>query len=242
MTPPTSPLDPATLQKLVRLGRDAALGAWVGPLAHELNSPLTTILIFSETLSRELAPDAERREDAMEIHRAGLRCRDLVQAVLRVARRPRSEAPHAVDLGRLVREVGPLVAHRLSVAGLALRLELEEGLPPALGGTAELEQVLLHLLDNAVRACDRGAKVTIRCRLVSSKDRLELSGEDTGCGMSETQLARAREPFFSEWPDGGAGLGLACCDLLVTGHGGSFSLDSRPGEGTRVQLRLPLER
>jgi signal transduction histidine kinase len=142
-----------------------------------------------------------------------------------------------VDLGRAVRQTVALIAPR-TPAGVRVTLAVADVEPfPARAG--ELEQVLLNLVDNAVRAV--GSHGTVHVELRTQDRELELSVSDDGPGMPGDVKARAFEPFFTtRAPGEGSGLGLAIVASIVRAHHGTVTLDSEPGHGARFVIRLPL--
>jgi signal transduction histidine kinase len=133
--------------------------------------------------------------------------------------------------------------------GVRLEFEAPEELPRVLADGDQLQQVILNLLGNALRATPRGGRV--RLSLAPSHFRLPGSSterasvslvvEDTGVGMTEEVLAKVFEPFFTAWGDAsGTGLGLAVVKSIVAEHGGTLAVDSRKDEGTRFTVHLPV--
>ncbi len=217
----------------------AALGNLAGAVAHELNSPMTSIMVFSESLARKTAEGSELNDNALEINEAARRCRRLIQGLLRFARRPRSGAMTPLSLGQVFDETRPLLEHRLDIAQVALKDELPFDLPRVRGQLADVEHVLVDLLVNALEACKAEDSITVSAAVVG--DQVELVVEDTGQGMDEQVLAQAFEPFFTTKSDGrGTGLGLTTSEALITQMGGEIKLTSTVDEGTRVAVRLPI--
>ena len=113
-------------------------------------------------------------------------------------------------------------------------------LPAITADPAQLKQILVNLVVNAVQAMPQGGKLTIGTRAIDSV--VELSVEDTGSGMSEEVLEKIFLPFFTTKDvNEGTGLGLAVVHGIVTAHGGSIDVKSRLGDGARFEVRLPLE-
>jgi signal transduction histidine kinase len=141
-----------------------------------------------------------------------------------------------IDLGRAVRQTVAVFAPRLP-EGVCLEVLACE-LPPFRARAGELEQVLLSLVDNAVRAVGARGTVRISGRLLDGH--VELAVEDDGPGLSEAVKARVFEPFFTtRAPGEGSGLGLAIVASIVRAHGGVVAVESEPGRGARFSVRLP---
>jgi CheY-like chemotaxis protein len=171
------------------------------------------------------------------ILRAGNRGRDMVKGLTNFARKDlRSAEP--VDLNQVVREEASLLEHTLRQK-IGLRVELASGLPRVLGEPGNIGSALMNLCVNAVDAMEGGGTLTLRTRSLDP-DWVELQVEDTGDGMPADVLARALEPFYTTKPMGkGTGLGLAMVHGTVKSHGGTLELQSTPGQGTRIVMRLP---
>jgi len=146
--------------------------------------------------------------------------------------------------------------------GIHIGRHLEPDLPDAPVGPAELEQLLVNLVQNSLDACGRGDLIRIEVRVHPHEERKEaatsseprsLGGDtpksalvlvvsDTGCGIPSETLGRIFDPFFTTKPVGqGTGLGLSVCHGIVRSVGGSIEVESAPGQGTRVIILLPLE-
>lgn len=223
------------------LERQNAVSRVVAGVAHEFNNLLTPILMGAEAL-REQARDAGQREMLASMAAGAERGARLVADLMShiqnqflrletVALRPLV----AATLARFGADLPP---------GIAVALEAEDGLPPVSADRRQLELALMHLLENAKTAMPRGGIITVRlARPADAPDRgqVVLAVEDDGCGMTPEVLAKAREPFFStaanrERP----GLGLAMVSGFLGQIGGTFAIESTPGLGTRVELRLPV--
>lgn len=142
-----------------------------------------------------------------------------------------------VDLGLVIAQTRSLFAARL-VPGVAIEADVAP-VPPLRARSGQLEQVLVNLVDNALRAV--GPTGTIRIRLSRDGDAAVLAVADDGCGMTEDQRSHACEPFFTTRAAGeGAGLGLAIVASIVAAHGGELAVDSAPDRGTTVTARFPI--
>ncbi|NTW85145.1 MAG: PAS domain S-box protein [Holophagaceae bacterium] len=214
-----------------------SLGSLAGGVAHDMNNVLAAIQAVSETLHLTHGADPSLLRFLEIIDRASARGRDLVKGLTNFARKDLRE-PKPLDLNALVREESELL-HRITLQKVEVVLGLEEGLPWVLGEWGPLTSALMNLCVNAVDAMPTGGTLTLRTRGLAGAQ-VELVVQDTGTGMTPEVLARAMEPFFTTKPIGkGTGLGLAMAYATVKAHGGTLSVHSEPGQGTRVTLRLP---
>ncbi len=233
----------------------ATIGLLAAGVAHEINNPLTAVSGFAEGLRRRMSkldqclddsPAAsELREDFREYVETILeecnRCRDIVGSLLTFSPRQRAEfAP--VDLNRMVADVLRLLQHQLKRKPEDLiRLELEPSLPLARGVGAELKQVVLNLVLNALDAVAEGGDIAIRTRVEDEKWLL-LSVSDTGEGIEPEHLGKLFEPFFTTKPVGrGIGIGLSTCYNIIRQHDGDIDVTSEVGKGSRFTVKLPLK-
>jgi signal transduction histidine kinase len=226
--------------------RLAALGTLAAGVAHEINNPLTYVLINLERAQRELA--ARAGEPGIEDVRTMLA--DALEGVERIRGVTHSirefstvddAAGAPIDVGEVVESVLRLVA-----SDLAQRARLEKDLrrtPEVIATRARLGQVVLNLLLNAIQAlpADRDASqnlVRVETRLAG--DQVVIEVRDNGAGIPDGLHGRIFEPFFSTKPmGGGAGLGLSICHGIVRSLGGAITFESRAGSGTTFQVALP---
>src|SRR5918997_431702 len=204
--------------------------------AHELKTPITTILGASELLLTESEDDPEVRHRFLNhILSEARRMQRLSETLLRLARTGadlRDPEIVVVDLDGAAREAGERMEPLAESAGLDLRVEGRGGRVRA--DHEWLEQALLVVLGNAVQHSERGGRVRLRVEGGA------VTVEDEGMGINPSDLPYVFERFYrGKRSSGGFGLGLAICKDLVERMGGSISLRSKEGVGTRVEIRLP---
>ncbi len=214
--------------------RLASIGRLGAGVAHEIGNPLAGLLMVAQNLARESEP-VDLQERLQSIVEQGRRIDDIVKALVTFSRREQQgvRQPKLVMLDGVVRDAVALVSmtkHR------KVEVALEEGLLVS-GVTGELIQVLVNLLSNAADASPVESVINVTGRF-DGEVVLEIS--DAGVGMSAEVQAKLFEPFFTtKDPGQGTGLGMSIVYSLVTAHGGRISVDSAPGQGTRVTLRFP---
>lgn len=226
--------------KLAQTERLAAVGELAAGIAHEVNNPLGSILIYAHLLCEDLAGDAERRADAELILREANRCRAIVGGLLDFARQSKVErAP--VDLRELAEEAARNVAVQVDDPRLEVRVEAPAALPPAQVDRDQLLQVLLNLVRNAADAMPAGGTVTLRLGHAAERGEHVIEVSDTGPGIPAEHMDRLFSPFFTTKPVGrGTGLGLPICYGIVKMHRGSISARNRaPERGAAFEVRLP---
>ncbi|HYX11457.1 MAG TPA: ATP-binding protein, partial [Candidatus Acidoferrum sp.] len=227
-------------RRMIQASRSAAVGDLAAGVAHEVNNPLTGVLGFAELLIDGMTEDDPLRADVAVIRDEALRARDIVRA-LRDFASPRPPALAETDLSALVHQTVDLVRYSIERRGITIDEDLET-LPPVLIDGSAIQQAILNVLTNARQAVDDGGRLEIAVR-ADGPGRL-ISITDDGIGMDAATAQLAFDPFFSGRDDAGdiepaAGLGLSVSNGLIESHGGSISIQSRPGHGTTVKIHLP---
>jgi two-component system, OmpR family, sensor kinase len=216
---------------------------FVGDASHELRAPLTAIQANLELLERRPdMPAAERREAVAEASREARRLTQLVADLLALARADAGVALRRapVELDRLLLDVLSEVRHLVRGQRLSVG-ELEPGV--VAGDENRLRQLLVILLDNALKYTPAGGEVVVG--LARTGGRAELTVSDTGVGIPPDELPRVFERFYRAdrartRDPGGTGLGLPIARWIVEQHGGVIALESEPGRGTTARVTLAL--
>lgn len=222
----------AALTDMTRLGSMAEMAA---AIAHEVNQPITGIVVNAGTCLRLLSDERLDLSGARNVTHRIQRDADRAAAVVRHLRAlfSRSEGVRdAVDLNDAIAEVVTLSRSRIRAARATLALELHAELPAALGDRVQLQQVVMNLLSNALDAMSGEPMprlLTIRTFLVQP-GRLRCEFEDNGPGISEVDQARIFEPFFTTKRHG-MGIGLSICSNILRSHGGELAV---AGNGSRA--------
>jgi PAS domain S-box-containing protein len=225
--------------KLVQSAKMAAIGELAAGVAHEINTPLTSVLGFSELLLERADPDDQNRQRLEAVIRQAGRARDIVSNLLDFSRQTEFHRESA-DLNQLVRETLGLVRNQLQRSGVALKEHYGQGLPLLMLDTARMKQVFLNLFTNALDAMPNSGTLTIRSDQV--EDGVMVCVADTGQGISEEDQARIFEPFFTTKPVGqGTGLGLSVSLGIVQDHGGHIGVESCRDKGSTFTVWLPVD-
>jgi signal transduction histidine kinase/DNA-binding response OmpR family regulator len=224
------------LRRLLRSERLAAVGTMAAGLAHEVRNPLNSASLQLTLLERRLA----RLEGATEILPIAGVIKSEIDRLDRLVRdflafsQPRPLDVREVDVETLLSGLADLIAPVAEGGSVALATEVAPGLPAIAGDAERLHQVLLNLTRNAIEALHgRGGTLTLRAR--RAEDAVELDVEDDGPGFAEE--LPVFDAFFTT-KEQGTGLGLSLVHRIVTDHGGTIRVASRPGK-TCFTLRLP---
>jgi PAS domain S-box-containing protein len=223
-------------QQLRQAERLDSLGQLAGGIAHDFNNILAVISGYADVLADELA-DSPVASDVQAIVQAAARGSGLTRQLLIFSRLEPSRL-ETLDLNVVAADMQRLLGRTLG-EDIALRTELADDLPPITMDRSKLEQVLMNAVMNARAAMPNGGRLTIATSVEDGYVGLAIT--DTGSGMPPEVAARAFEPFFTTKGRGnGTGLGLATAYGVVTDAGGTITLESEPGHGTTVLVRLPI--
>jgi len=224
----------------------ASMGKMAAVVAHEVNNPLSGILTYAKLIRKWIASGQavhEKREEAMQclelIAAESRRCGDLIKNLLSLSRTaPMNVQP--TTLRAVIDRCLLLVRHQLELVGVELQLNLAEDLPVVHCDPAQIEQVLLALIMNAIDAMPRGGTLWIETRLSSAKTEIEIKVRDDGAGIAPDVLPHIFEPFLTTKESGrGVGLGLAISRGIVERHNGRIEVESELGRGTTFTITLP---
>jgi signal transduction histidine kinase len=229
--------------RLRRAENLASLTTLAAGVAHEIKNPLGAISIHLQ-LMRKALDKKEKQQDSEALidkyfsvlNEEVDRLNDIVIDFL-FAVRPMSLELCEGDLNALVAELGEFIRAELEQSNIRLLLELDGKLPPVLFDERYMKQVLLNLIKNAQAAMPNGGLLTIAT--LGSDSEVRISVCDTGTGISQENLKKIFEPYFTT-KGSGTGLGLTLVYKIVREHQGEMSVDSREGEGTDFEIILPV--
>ncbi|HVD12616.1 MAG TPA: GAF domain-containing sensor histidine kinase [Gaiellaceae bacterium] len=224
---------------------EAAKSDFIATVSHELRTPMTAVLGAAKTLLRDdIALSPERRQQLLEMIGAqGTRLTQITEEVLLANRLDRGDLRvdrERVDLAELVREAVEAMRERLPES-VSLSMSTN-GAAAALGDRGRIEQVLVNLIDNAIRYSPEGGEVVVRTAHSEASVRVEVA--DEGIGIPLAEQGSVFEKFYRGDPQhravpGGTGLGLYISRELVRRMGGTIGVRSRPGEGSTFFFELP---
>ena len=219
-------------EKMVLIGQIAA------SVAHELNTPLATILLRAQLIEQQAEEDSDL-SDLKVLEGEARRCRRIIDSLLGFSRRSEGVISRT-DLNSLIQESLSLVENDLALKGIKLETDYAENGTTVCVDSNQIQQVLLNLVANAADAMPDGGHLRIATRLESDRSSVEIQVTDSGCGMGEGVLNRVFDPFFTTKERGkGTGLGLAICQRIAEEYEGEIKIQSQPGQGTTVFVRLP---
>jgi two-component system, cell cycle sensor histidine kinase DivJ len=228
---------------------NAAKSRFLAVMSHELRTPLNAIIGFSDMLRNEseIRVDAARRQEyARLINESGYHLLAVVNDILDMSRLETGDfeiTSEPFRLGVVMAGCSELLALKAQQAGVTLTCIAPPALPDIVADKRAIKQILINLISNAIKFTDLGGTVTVGAD--QDGQHILLTVEDTGIGIAPDDLARLGNPFFQARgtyarKHDGTGLGLSIVKGLVKLHGGSIDIKSSPGEGTRIEVRLPI--
>ena len=233
-----------SLHEVAHLNRVAAMGELAASLAHELNQPLAAILSNAQAANRFLSresPDVARVRDCLtDIAADDKRAGEVIQRLRGLLRKGESLSS-LVDLNEVVSDAIRLVSNDAMLRQTSVKFEPLAGLPPVRGDRIQLYQVALNLLMNGLDAVAEkppGERWVLVRTAVADRGGVELTLEDSGKGIDESDLIRVFEPFFSTKPKG-LGMGLSISQSIVQAHGGHIAAENKARGGAIFRCVLP---
>jgi C4-dicarboxylate-specific signal transduction histidine kinase len=232
--------------QVIQTEKLASLGQIVAGVVHELNNPLTSIIAYSDYLTKKLTrgESGDLAEDAERVRRIG----EAAERILKFTRdlvaysRPSGDSRGPVQIDEVIERALVFCEHEFSDGNVRVDLDIAESLPVIVAITGQLTQVFVNLFTNAAHAmsADGGVlRVAVYTAELGESLRVEVS--DTGSGIPTEAMPQIFEPFFTTKTDGrGTGLGLSIVRGILDAHGGTIQVTSSPGEGTRFTLTLPV--
>lgn len=224
--------------QLAHADRLATIGLLAAGVAHELNEPLGGVLGFAQLVKKNPGVPESARQDIEKIEAASLHAREVIRSLVLFAREtPPSKT--SVNLNQVVEGGCNLFEGRCAKADIELVRSLSPNLPEIVADPAQMNQVFVNLVVNALQAMPKGGTLTIGTQVRGQHVRLTV--EDTGVGMTEEVCEKVFVPFFTTKEFGeGTGLGLAVVHGIVNAHEGTIQVESQLGQGTRFEVTLPV--
>ena len=218
--------------------RLATIGQLSAGVAHELNEPIGSILGFAQLIKKYPELSEKAIQDIEKITKASLHAREVVKKLMLFARQMPPQKTR-INLNQVIEEGLYFLESRCVKEGIKVVRSLFPNLPEVIADQAQMTQVLVNIVVNAIQAMPDGGKLTIR---TNASDRfISLLVEDTGVGMSEKVVRQIFLPFFTTKDIGqGTGLGLPVVHGIVTSHSGSINVDSKVGRGAKFEIQLPI--
>ncbi len=228
-----------TSEKLMRSDRLAMVGQLAAGVAHEINNPLGSILLFSRLIMQQVPAEGRTRENLERIEKETKRCHTIVSNLLDFARQ-RDPLVESVDVNRLMDATLKLFEGQFLFHNIHIVRDYSPTLAPIQADEAQLQQVFMNIILNAADAMNGKGSLTITTS-EAGEGSIKISVSDTGCGIPPENIERVFDPFFTTKGVGhGTGLGLSVSYGIVQKHQGDINVSSTVGEGTTFALSLPM--
>ena len=232
-----------TQRQLMQVEKMNALGQLSTAIAHEINNPLTGVIVYIKLLMRKLDGDSFDKEDCLSIlskmDSALTTSGNLVRSLLDFARQS-TPILKPIPISSVIDQVIALVGHQAELKNVKIARDEAPGLPSVKADFSQLEQVCINLMMNAIQAMPEVGVLTIRTALAGNS-MVSVAIQDTGCGIPPENISKLFTPFFStKEAVKGVGLGLAISYGIVERHGGRIEVQSEVGKGSTFTVYLPV--
>jgi two-component system, NtrC family, sensor kinase len=226
--------------QLIRSEKLASLGEVVAGIAHEINNPLTGILVFSSLIHSNPRLDETLKNDIETVIRETKRCATIVKGLLEFARCSTPQKGLS-SVNEISDTALSLIEHQILFQDITVVRDYARDLPQLMLDPNQIEQVFINIFINAAHAMQGEGILKVRSWLDRGLGCVFLTITDNGCGIPEAHLSKIFDPFFSTKENKGTGLGLSVSYGIIQEHGGGIEVQSEVGTGTTFTLRLPLQ-
>lgn len=232
-------LEAAHLQ-LVQSEKIASVGRMAAGVAHEINNPLSGVLIYAELLAESFKEDPDTLRDIQEIIDQTLRCKRIVSELLEFSRQTVGKVS-SFQISELVTKCLNVLVNQSAFQDIAVSTDFQPHMPQMVGDMGQLQQVFANLFINAADAMEGKGSLRIKARYDDEKGQFTIWVADTGPGIPENLRDKIFDIFFTTKPVGkGTGLGLSITENIIKLHGGRVKIDCPAEGGTVFMIELPL--
>jgi len=231
----------ATQDFLIQSEKLASLGKLAAGIAHEINNPLTSILINSHLVLERTECEDPLASNIRLIIDETTRCSAIVRGLLEFARQTPPEMT-LVDINEVIESTLLIMKTQALVHKVKVMKNLTDDLPQIMVDVGKIKQVFTNVVLNALDAMSDGGVLTITSRTSSDNNCVEIMFQDNGRGIVKENLRRIFDPFFTTKGTKGTGLGLSISYGIIQQHNGVIEVQSEVGKGTMITMRLPLLR
>lgn len=229
-----------THKMLMHSEKMAGLGRLAAGVAHEINNPMSGIMLYANLVQEELGDGHPLQPDLQTIIHEAERCKVIVADLLEFSHQNTYEMEH-VNLNDVILKTLTILQHQPLFHNIVIVRQLDPELPPIFGNATRLNQVIMNVVVNGAQAMEGKGRLQITSRTRSNKDINEILIEDTGPGIEEHLIEKIFEPFFTTKETGeGTGLGLSVSYAIVKEHKGSIRVSSTSKDGTTFTLKFPV--
>ena len=221
-----------------QMDKMSSLGRMAAGIAHEINNPLTGILLYSSNMSKKVSPESSLDEGFKIIIQETQRCKTIIQGLLEFAR-DREPQMIPANVNDIIERAIGIVDNEFRLRHVTKNVQLAGGMIKTMLDGNQIEQVFINLLLNALHAVEGNGIITVKSEVDSEREKVRVQITDNGCGVAATDIKKIFEPFYST-KNKGTGLGLAVSYGIVKNHQGDIQVFSIPGKITRFSVELPI--
>ncbi len=232
----------STQEDLIQAEKLTSLGQLAASIAHEINNPLSGVLIYFDLLTKKIGDGSMSKAVTLDhldkMNSEVSRVAKLVQDLLDFARQT-PPSLRRVNVNEVISRAFDLAAHSAQLHNIEVAKQLDASLPQPVADFDQLEQVCTNLILNAIQAMPNGGSLTLRT--LASNSHVKIEVQDTGCGIAPQNLRKLFTPFFTTKREvKGVGLGLAVSHGIIQRHHGRIEVQSKEGEGSTFTVYLPI--
>ena len=222
----------------IKVDKMSDLGRMAAGIAHEINNPLTGILLYSSNLLKKVPGMGHLHDGLKIIIQETQRCKTIIQGLLDFSREKEPEK-FDTNLNIVIEKTLALLENEFLIRRIDVVKDLDSAIENILLDGNQIKQVLINLILNAEHAIEKNGLITVRSRKEQDGNKITIEIEDNGCGIPQTNLKKIFEPFYTTKPDG-TGLGLAVSYGIIKNHQGTIEIFSEIGTGTIITITLPI--
>ncbi len=227
-------------QTIAEAERLAIIGQLAAGVAHEINNPLTGILLYCDLMLKNLSDDHPHKKHLLRINNEAQRCKMIVKGLLDYAREKKLEIKKA-SINELVESTLSLLKTQPIFLNINTKIELDGNIPQINMDPGQIQQVLINIIMNAVEAMEGKGDLIIKTEFSEDKSFVLISISDTGPGVKPEFMKKIFEPFFTtKEARQGVGLGLSISKRIIEDHKGTIEIVSEQGKGATFKIRLPI--
>lgn len=221
-----------------KIDRLSSLGRMAAGIAHEINNPLTGILLYSSNLCKKAKQGGPFKEGLEIIMQETQRCKTTIQGLLDFSREKKPEKVDA-NVNTVIGRALALMDNEFLIKRIQIKKDLDPGIVNFQLDDNQIEQVVINVLLNAVQAIDEKGSISIRSGMDAEKRMVTIKVQDNGYGIPQDKLKKIFEPFYTTKAEG-TGLGLAVSYGIIKNHQGNIEIMSEPASGTLITIKLPI--
>lgn len=223
---------------LIRSEKMASLGKMAAGVAHEINNPLTSILLNTHLMLEKVENNSILHNNLCLVVEETTRCSEIVKGLLEFSRQNPPEKNYA-DVNGIIDHTVGILENQVAFQNIEIIKKLEDSIPHIQIDRNKIKQVFWNLMINAAEAMSEGGTLTIASRTSDDGKTIEIEFQDTGKGIPKDHLNKLFDPFFTT-KGGGTGLGLAVSYGIIEQHGGKIEVRSKEFQGSTFIIRLPI--